>query len=1622
MKLSHSFLTLASISIAALSLNGCGGESTSSSDVCGGCDDKHFCNEQTKECEAIECNKDEDCDGDLICKNYKCAVECTNNDDCEGSLICKNDRCVPECSTNDDCKGALICENNQCVPECETNADCNANANEICHNGECLEKCLEDSDCASGMMCYQDACVDCKTASDCKDNVNGTFCVSNHCVACENDKDCPGTMVCNNSYTCEPMCKSNNNCTDRDNKLPYCLNADDDEASVCVQCIEAGNCLQDQFCENNVCKYECEQDINCNDSKKCDLSDHHCYECIYSVDCGSNLICDRHTCVACAYDDADCDGVLNDVDACPYNPYIDKLKVEGETEECNYVTDENGKKYFEVWSAADFKRLAEEIVKFNSPETGELCQTPVDEEHPTVGECCDNALYQISCDSESGKALSCIDGKVVETDCDYGCYGDSCALCSIPAEGQSSYVAGNCCSDSSFTTVCQNGKLLSCFNNIVVEEPCPYGCSGNTCAWCIEREANAEYVAGNCCYNSFEPVCSNNKALSCVNGVVVEEACTYGCGDTSCNLCTTPTGDELVDGNCCDSSSFGQVCTKDKNASLECIDGVIHKVPCDKPCAALGENQVICSVMPKPEFRVRLMKDINIADALSDGDIQDVEFEKLKVVWRETVTDEETGETSTVIHEPSDSDSYTITDDTCVGRWAKDTPIALKNVDFDGQGHRIFFKAEDGRSCSMVDSLFADIDDSHVHDFSIQYNVRGLVSSTFADNIRNSAIENIQIKGNINLETRPALDEIDVNSYIQNDSLKNFDPYHYSIISINRAENSLFNGIQFVGNVTANFTLNNNSCSNKLIPGLSGLFGYLDHCTVQNTSVTVPDYVYTYGRTIVPFAWTITNSTSILNPVINIPYISGRSERSSLASSFVSGLGYDISNTTFGGDIDITLGDVSTPGSFYYGLGWHFNSTKVLGDVHIQTGNIKTNSNFYNIADYCQKTEFQGIDTKLGDLEVGTRYFGIAYDLPNTTIHNDIHLQTGSIYAGDEFDGVAEKFTGTVGGNIDIEIADQLTSRHYYGLARTLELTLNGNITIKLPDLNLGSNNYYGIAGTSNKSSLNDVSITVGNLNYHNYFGLFDNPNNSNVLGTTTIVTGNHTSDDTYIGLAYARNPVSFGDVSITTGNMENRIYYYGLGQEISPNAITLTGTTNIEAGDMTNMGWFYGLARDIKGNCSNVNLRFGNISQINRTVEDFTWYFAGLAGGAFSTEDALISNINLEIGNITSPFYIAPLFFHCLYINRNNNNVDYPTIPADANRPENKLKIDNIMVTVGNMELGFPNSSKYGDFDGLCRYTETTMSHIDAKYGNIFIRENYRGMAMTSTLYPKGQIKDTKVEVDSIISEDYGPVGMIMELKGSIENVVVVIHHLQNRMQQHSVATYTFNSISAITKTFANASIKNVVYYADDYTIVPNNNVIPFFLEDELKRGGAGFIQTIGDKSLTLENVFSTARLNRATGVNASTHRAVNTSINYLSPLLFKNVPSDAIEHNDDLNQDKLALNPMPKNVFWLKRNDSVFATDKSYVAEFDGDIQFKDRLPNGTKYVLETQGSSYVDLEETFSGCAYINASCTTPNMPWQDTDHMKTITEPGSNNFAIPWLKECHLSANNEPECRQ
>ena len=314
----------------------------------------------------------------------------------------------------------------------------------------------------------------------------------------------------------------------------------------------------------------------------------------------------------CEDRDTDGDGVEDALDDCPYNPTIQKLAEGGS---CNFKTEtiENGETIdvFEVWSAYDLVELRKYL------ET-----SPLGMENSRCEE------EKLICGPEPYTAYKCADGLFRKTMCYGGCSIDGEeTVCKRCKETTANLEIGECCTstgDSIF--VCTSDKKYKTCRKIdgveqIVEIECDNGYA------CIEGE-------------------SEGKA-SCQAMPVAEGALTTG-GNA---------GDD------CNSSQYKSTCTSETQR-LVCLDGkvAIETVEYCKEDASTGWSIALPLIAPTYKLRVKLMQDIELADALP-------------IVEKESAQ--------------------------CAADW---TPMTINHVDFDGQGHTIYL-SQRRSECMLNDSL-----------------------------------------------------------------------------------------------------------------------------------------------------------------------------------------------------------------------------------------------------------------------------------------------------------------------------------------------------------------------------------------------------------------------------------------------------------------------------------------------------------------------------------------------------------------------------------------------------------------------------------------------------------------------------------------------------------------------------------------------------------------------------------------------------------------------------------------------------------------------------------------------------------------------------------------------------
>ena len=356
----------------------------------------------------------------------------------------------------------------------------------------------------------------------------------------------------------------------------------------------------------------------------------------------------------CEDRDTDGDGVEDALDDCPYNPTIQKLAEGGS---CNLKTEtiENGETIdvFEVWSAYDLVELR----KYLQTSPLGMDYSRCEEEEKLI------------CGPEPDTAYECAGGLSRKTMCYDGCSVDGEeTVCKRCKETTENHEIGECCTSTDSIFVCTSDKKYKTCRNIdgvrqIVEVECANGYA------CIEGE-------------------SEGKA-SCQAMPVAEGALTTG-GNA---------GDD------CNSSQYKSTCTSETQR-LVCLDGkvAIETVEYCKEDASTGWSIALPIIAPTFKLRVKLMQDIELADALP-------------IVEKESAQ--------------------------CAADW---TPMNINHVDFDGQGHTIYLSKRRSE-CMLNDSLFTFVSKSRVSNLNLSYNIGGQSVSILSLGIVDSIIEHLSYRG-----------------------------------------------------------------------------------------------------------------------------------------------------------------------------------------------------------------------------------------------------------------------------------------------------------------------------------------------------------------------------------------------------------------------------------------------------------------------------------------------------------------------------------------------------------------------------------------------------------------------------------------------------------------------------------------------------------------------------------------------------------------------------------------------------------------------------------------------------------------------------------------------------------
>jgi len=201
------------------------------------------------------------------------------------------------------CLADEVCDPTLGCVDCTADAGCPDPQNSVCVVGKC-EACGTAADCNNNQVCHptQNECGDaCAGNGDC-DQGNADICdlPGGLCVECLDAGDCQN----------EPFCDPVGNCVDCladadcGAAAPYC-----DGGGSCEQCLFDNQCGAGDICVDQECEPSCSSDDDCGD-KLCDMGTGICVECLGNGDCPDNqdpICADNQKCEECNVD-GDCNG------------------------------------------------------------------------------------------------------------------------------------------------------------------------------------------------------------------------------------------------------------------------------------------------------------------------------------------------------------------------------------------------------------------------------------------------------------------------------------------------------------------------------------------------------------------------------------------------------------------------------------------------------------------------------------------------------------------------------------------------------------------------------------------------------------------------------------------------------------------------------------------------------------------------------------------------------------------------------------------------------------------------------------------------------------------------------------------------------------------------------------------------------------------------------------------------------------------------------------------------------------------------------------------------------------------------------------------------------------------
>ncbi|MBQ9244372.1 MAG: hypothetical protein IJ165_14340 [Proteobacteria bacterium] len=221
-----------------------------------------------------------------------------------------------------------------------------------------------------------------------------------------------------------------------------------------------------------------------------------------------------------------------------------------------------------------------------------------------------------------------------------------------------------------------------------------------------------------CCTVATSAFCDGNNVVSCdtqAKIVSLVKQCAQACSAGACVNCVNPEKPVSTGGAnyaCCDSDSYVETCAASN--MLTCRNGFVETLQTLDGCLRTGSEELPKAVglpaapLAKPVLRVRLMRDIDFSEALS------VKSTKLE----------------------------------CQAQWR---PLEMNNVLFDGNKKTISFSQEK-RQCALNAPLFDVISESRVTDLTLNYDIRGAVSSAIANFMNRSVIQNVAYNGALDIQ------------------------------------------------------------------------------------------------------------------------------------------------------------------------------------------------------------------------------------------------------------------------------------------------------------------------------------------------------------------------------------------------------------------------------------------------------------------------------------------------------------------------------------------------------------------------------------------------------------------------------------------------------------------------------------------------------------------------------------------------------------------------------------------------------------------------------------------------------------------------------------------------------